>query len=171
MSKSSSKKRSVDRVREHLERSGLAIEVMELSESTRTAALAAEAVGSPLGAIVKSLVFLADGKPVLVLVSGDKRADHEKLERILKAKRVTIANADQVREATGFAVGGVPPVAHKTRLLTLIDKNLGRFENLYAAAGSPRAVFPIPYETLLEITEGQLADVTEDEPPGKSGRR
>jgi prolyl-tRNA editing enzyme YbaK/EbsC (Cys-tRNA(Pro) deacylase) len=162
MSKSSSKTSSVDRVREHLEHCGLTIEVMELAESTRTATLAAEAVGSPLGAIVKSLVFMADGKPVLVLVSGDKRADPKKLGKILKAKRVRIANADQVREATGFAIGGVPPVAHKTKLLTLIDKNLGRFEDLYAAAGSPRAVFPISYEALVEITEGQLSDVTED---------
>jgi prolyl-tRNA editing enzyme YbaK/EbsC (Cys-tRNA(Pro) deacylase) len=162
MSKSSSKTRSVDRVREHLEHCGLTIEVMELAESTRTATLAAEAVGSPLGAIVKSLVFMADGKPVLVLVSGDKRADYRKLEKVLKARQVKIANADQVREATGFAIGGVPPVAHKTKLLTLIDKNLGRFENLYAAAGSPRAVFPVSYKALLEITEGQLADVTED---------
>lgn len=162
MNKSSSKTRSVDRVREHLKHSGLAIEVLELSGSTRTATLAAEAVGSPLGAIVKSLVFMADGKPVLVLVSGDKRADHKKLEKVLKARRVMIANADQVREATGFAIGGVPPVAHRTKLLTLIDKNLGRFEHLYAAAGSPRAVFPISYETLLEIAGGQLADVTED---------
>ena len=162
MSKSSSQMRSVDRVRERLKQQGLTIEVMELAESTRTAALAAEAVGSPLGAIVKSLVFMADRKPVLVLVSGDKRADYKKLEKVLKARRVKIANADQVREATGFAIGGVPPVAHRTPLLTLIDKNLGRFENLYAAAGSPRAVFPISYEALVEITEGQLADVTED---------
>jgi prolyl-tRNA editing enzyme YbaK/EbsC (Cys-tRNA(Pro) deacylase) len=162
MSKSSSKTSSVDRVREHLKRCGLTIEVMELAESTRTATMAAEAVGSPLGAIVKSLVFMADGTPVLVLVAGDKRADHKKLEKILKARRVMIANADQVREATGFAIGGVPPVAHKTKLLTLIDKHLGRFENLYAAAGSPRAVFPISYEALVEITGGQLADVTED---------
>ncbi len=162
MSKSSSKTRSVDRVREYLKHRGLTIEVMELAESTRTAPLAAEAVGSPLGAIVKSLIFLADGKPVLVLVAGDKRANPKKLARILKAKRVKIANADQVREATGFAIGGVPPVAHNTKLLTLVDRNLGRFKNLYAAAGSPRAVFPISYETLLEITGGQLADVTED---------
>ncbi|MBM4465809.1 MAG: YbaK/EbsC family protein [Chloroflexi bacterium] len=162
MSKASSKKSSVDKVREHLNRCGVAIEVMELDESTRTAALAAEAVGSPLGAIVKSLVFLADGKPVLVLVAGDKRADHKKLEKILKARRVMIADADQVREATGFAIGGVPPVAHKVKLSTFIDKNLGRFETLYAAAGSPRAVFPISYEKLVEITGGQLADVTED---------
>lgn len=162
MSKPSSKISSVDRVREHLRRCGLAIEVMELDESTRTATLAAQAVGSPLGAIVKSLVFLADGKPVLVLVSGDKRADPKKLARILKAKRVMIANADQVREATGFAIGGVPPVAHKAKLSTFIDENLARFEKLYAAAGSPRAVFPISCQALLEITEGQLADVTED---------
>lgn len=162
MSKSLSKMTSVDRVREYLKHCGLTIEVMELAESTRTAALAAEAVGSPLGSIVKSLVFLADGKPVLVLVAGDKRADHRKLEKILRAKQVTIADADQVREATGFAIGGVPPVAHRTKLPTLIDKNLGRFETLYAAAGSPRAVFPISYEALVEITEGQLADVTGD---------
>lgn len=162
MSKSLSKMTSVDRVREYLKHCGLTIEVMELAESTHTAALAAEAVGSPLGSIVKSLVFLADGKPVLVLVAGDKRADHRKLEKILKAKQVMIADADQVREATGFAIGGVPPVAHRTKLPTLIDKNLGRFETLYAAAGSPRAVFPISYEALVEITEGQLADVTGD---------
>ena len=162
MSKSSSKTRSVDRVREHLKQCGLTIEVLELSESTRTATLAAEAVGSPLGAIVKSLIFVSDEKPVLVLASGDKRADHKKLEKVLKAKRVMIANADQVREATGFAIGGVPPVAHGTKLPILIDKNLGRFDTLYAAAGSPRAVFPISYEALVETTEGQLVDVTED---------
>lgn len=162
MGKPSSKISSVDRVRECLTSLGLNVEVMELAESTRTAALAAQAVGSPLGAIVKSLVFLADGKPILVLVSGDKRADPKKLEKILDAKQVMIANAEQVREATGFAIGGVPPVAHKSKLPTLIDKNLGRFETLYAAAGSPQAVFPISYEKLVEITGGQLADVAED---------
>lgn len=162
MGKPTSKISSVDRVRECLTSLGLNIEVMELAESTRTATLAAQAVGSPLGAIVKSLVFLADGRPVLVLVSGDKRANPQKLAGILKAKQVMIANAEQVREVTGFAIGGVPPVAHKSKLPTLIDKNLGRFETLYAAAGSPHAVFPISYKTLVEITAGQLADVTED---------
>lgn len=162
MSTPSSKKSSVDRVREYLKQCGLGIEVMELAESTRTAALAAEAVGAPLGAIVKSLVFLADGKPVLVLVSGDKRVDPKKLAKLLKAKRVMIANAEQVREVTGFAIGGVPPVAHKTKLPTLIDKNLGRFEKLYAAAGSPHAIFPITFNTLVGITGGQLADVAEE---------
>ncbi len=162
MSRSSSKMSSADRVQQHLKSCGLTIEVMEMAESTRTAAMAAEAVGAPLGAIVKSLVFLADGEPVLVLVAGDKRADHKKLEKLLKARRVMIADADQVREATGFAIGGVPPVAHKAELPILIDRSLERFEELYAAAGSPRAVFPISYQTLLEITGGQLADVTED---------
>jgi len=162
MNNLSPKTSSVDKVRGYLRRRGLSIEVMELNESTRTATLAAEAVGSPLGAIVKSLVFLADGEPILVLVSGDKRADPKKLARILEARRVIIADADQVREATGFAIGGVPPVAHKVKLSTFIDKNLGRFEKLYAAAGSPRAVFPISYEKLVEITEGQLIDVAED---------
>lgn len=153
--------KSVDRVRRHLKNQGLDIEVMELAESTRTAQEAAEAVGAELGSIVKSLVFLADGKPLLALVAGDRRADPEKIAKVLKAKRAMIANADAVREATGFAIGGVPPVGHKAKLSTLIDRSLARFETLHAAAGSPHAVFPISYQQLLEVTEGIVADITE----------
>lgn len=141
---------------------GLDISVIELDKSTRTAQLAAEAVGAELGSIVKSLVFLADGKPALVLVAGDKRADTKKLARVLKAQKVKIADADTVRAETGFVIGGVPPMGHLILLPTLIDQSLGRFEIVYAAAGSPNAVFPIAYDTLLEVTIGQVADVTED---------
>ncbi len=153
--------KSVARVRRYLKRWGLDAKVMELSASTRTAREAAEAVGAELGSIVKSLLFLADGKPVLVLVAGDRRADPEKLAKVLKAKRVMIADAETVREVTGFAIGGVPPVGHKTKLPTFIDRSLARFDALYAAAGSPHAVFPIPYRQLLEVTEGIVADITE----------
>jgi Cys-tRNA(Pro) deacylase len=141
---------------------GLDINVVELDRSTRTAQLAAEAIGTELGSIVKSLVFLADGRSALVLVAGDRRADTKKLARVLEAKKVKIADADTVRAKTGFAIGGVPPVGHHTPLPTIIDRSLGRFETVYAAAGSPNAVFPIAYDMLLQVTAGQVADVTED---------
>jgi Cys-tRNA(Pro) deacylase len=141
---------------------GLDISVVELDKSTRTAQLAAEAIGTELGSIVKSLVFLADGKLALVLVAGDRRADTKKLAQVLEAKKVRIADADTVRAETGFAIGGVPPVGHRTSLPIIIDQSLGRFDTVHAAAGAPNAVFPIAYDILLQITAGQVADVTED---------
>jgi prolyl-tRNA editing enzyme YbaK/EbsC (Cys-tRNA(Pro) deacylase) len=152
---------SVQRVESYLRERGLEIEVLEMDKSTRTAQLAAQAIGTELGSIVKSLVFLVDGEPVLVLVAGDQRADTGKLKSLLDAQQVVIANADQVRQATGFAIGGVPPVAHHHRLPTLIDRNLNRFETVYAAAGNPRAIFPIAYERLVSLTGGREADCTE----------
>jgi Cys-tRNA(Pro) deacylase len=157
------KSKSVERVRRYFKDNGLDISVVELDKSTRTAQLAAEAIGTELGSIVKSLVFLADGKPALVLVAGDRRADTKKLAQVLKAKKVKIADADTVRAETGFAIGGVPPVGHHAPLPILIDQSLGRFETVYAAAGSPNAVFPIAYDTLLQVTVGQVADVTEEQ--------
>jgi Cys-tRNA(Pro) deacylase len=154
------KSRSVERVRQYFKDNGLDISVVELDKSTRTAQLAAEAIGTELGSIVKSLVFLADGKPALVLVAGDRWADTRKLAQVLKAKKVKIAHADTVRAETGFAIGGVPPVGHHIPLPALIDRSLSRFETVYAAAGAPNAVFPIAYDMLLQITAGQVADVT-----------
>jgi Cys-tRNA(Pro) deacylase len=156
------KSKSVERVRQYFQDNGLDISVVELDKSTRTAQLAAEAIGTELGSIVKSLLFLADGKPALVLVAGDRRADAKKLAQVLEAKKVKIADADTVRAETGFAIGGVPPVGHHTPLPTIIDRSLSRFETVYAAAGSPRAVFPIAYDMLLQVTAGRVADVTED---------
>jgi Cys-tRNA(Pro) deacylase len=156
------KSKSVNRVRQYFKENGLDISVIELDKSTRTAQLAAEAIGTELGSIVKSLVFLADGKPALVLVAGDRRADTKKLAQVLEAQKVKIADADTVRAETGFAIGGVPPVGHHAPLPTLIDQSLGRFEAVYAAAGAPNAVFPIAYDMLLQVTAGQVADVTED---------
>ena len=154
--------KSVERVRQYFKDNGLDISVVELDKSTRTAQLAAEAIGTELGSIVKSLVFLADGKSALVLVAGDKRADTKKLAQVLEAQKVKIADADTVRAETGFAIGGVPPVSHHTPLPTIIDRSLSRFETVYAAAGAPNAVSPIAYDLLLQITAGQVADVTEE---------
>lgn len=147
------------RIQTALRRLGVDIQIAELDASTCTAEQAAAAIGTELGSIVKSLIFLADGRPVLVLVAGDQRADPAKLKALLGARRVMIANADQVRETTGYAIGGVPPVGHKTSLETWIDQSLSRFETVYAAAGGPRAIFPIAYSLLLEITSGRVADL------------
>jgi Cys-tRNA(Pro) deacylase len=152
--------KGADRVQATLEAAGLAIQVVKLSDSARTAQLAAEAIGTQLGSIVKSLVFLADGKPVLVLVAGDRRADPAKLKALLRARRVMIADAERVKQETGFSIGGVPPVGHQQSLPTWIDGSLGRFETVYAAAGHPHAVFPIAYETLVQLTNGHVADIT-----------
>jgi prolyl-tRNA editing enzyme YbaK/EbsC (Cys-tRNA(Pro) deacylase) len=150
-----------ERVEATLEEAGLTIEILELAESARTAQLAADALDTPLGSIVKSLIFLADDRPVLVLVAGDRRASPEKLKTLLGARRVMIADADRVREESGFSVGGVPPVGHQQPLSTWIDKSLARFETVYAAAGHHQAVFPIAFPTLVRITEGKVADLTE----------
>jgi prolyl-tRNA editing enzyme YbaK/EbsC (Cys-tRNA(Pro) deacylase) len=155
--------KSVDRVRQALAEHGLDIAVRELPQSTRTASQAAQAIGCDLGAIVKSLLFLADGKPVLVLVAGDRRADPILLRTVLGAGQVAMANADRVRAETGFTIGGVPPVGHSRPLQVHIDRSLSRFETVWAAAGGPNAVFPIQYTTLVRITAGQVADVIAEE--------
>jgi Cys-tRNA(Pro) deacylase len=149
------------RVQAALEAVGLDVNIVRLQESARTAQLAADALDAALGSIVKSLVFLADEEPVLVLVAGDRRADPAKLKKLLKARRVMIADAGRVRSETGFSVGGVPPIGHRRPLPTWIDASLRRFETVYAAAGHPHAVFPIPFESLVRITDGHVADVTE----------
>ncbi len=150
------------RVQAALKAANLEINTVTLQKSARTAQLAADALGTALGSIVKSLLFLADGKPVLVLVAGDRRADPTKLKKLLGTKRVMIAGAERVKQETGFSIGGVPPVGHQQPLPTWIDSALGRFETVYAAAGHPRTVFPIPFETLVQITNGHIADVTEN---------
>jgi Cys-tRNA(Pro) deacylase len=157
------KARGTERVQAALEAAGLDVTVVNLQKSARTAQLAADALGADLGSIVKSLVFLVDGEPVLVLVAGDRRADPNKLKTLSEARRVMIADAERVRSETGFSVGGVPPVGHQQHLPTWIDASLGRFETVYAAAGHPRAVFPIAFELLVRITAGRVADVTEDQ--------
>jgi prolyl-tRNA editing enzyme YbaK/EbsC (Cys-tRNA(Pro) deacylase) len=150
------------RVQAALKTAGLEIDTVTLQKSARTAQLAADALGTALGSIVKSLLFLADGKPVLVLVAGDRRADPTKLKKLLGTRRVMIADAERVKQETGFSIGGVPPVGHEQPLPTWIDSSLARFETVYAAAGHPHTIFPIPFEALVRITNGHVIDVTEN---------
>ncbi len=153
---------TVDRVRKAL--AGARLDpglVRELPADTSTAEAAAQAVHAPVGSIVKSLIFLADGAPLLVLVSGDHRADVKRLRANLglSKNRLRIAQPAEVLARTGFEVGGVPPLGHRLPLRTLVDRALGRFDVVWAAAGSANAVFPIPYVTLVDITRGEVIDL------------
>lgn len=155
--------KSIDRVRDFFRANQLEIEIHELPNSTRTAQLAADAVGCELGQIVKSLVFILDERDtVLALVAGDRRADPFKIARALRASTVRIANANEVRARTGFAIGGVAPIAHTSDEIStkLVDESLLRFEVVWAAAGTPHSVFPIRLATLLELTGAQVAEIT-----------
>jgi Cys-tRNA(Pro) deacylase len=152
---------SAERVRQALNALGVFAEIREFPQGTRTAQDAARAIGTTLGQIVKSLVFVADGQPLLVLASGRNRVDAAKVARAAGATRVERADADVVRSATGFAIGGVPPVGHPTPLQTFIDEDLHAYETIYAAAGTPTAIFPITPGDLVRITAGRVIDLAQ----------
>jgi prolyl-tRNA editing enzyme YbaK/EbsC (Cys-tRNA(Pro) deacylase) len=153
--------RAVDRVAEAARRLGLEIDVMRFPEGTKTAADAARAVGCDVGQIVKSLVFMADGDPILALTSGANRADTTKLARLLRASTVRRASPEEARAATGFAIGGTPPFGHPVQLRVLVDEDLLAHGEVWAAAGTPDAVFPIGPEELLRSSGGVAADLAE----------
>jgi prolyl-tRNA editing enzyme YbaK/EbsC (Cys-tRNA(Pro) deacylase) len=133
--------------------------VIELASTARSAQEAADSIGCPLGAIVKSLVFQIGGRPVLALVAGDRQCDTTVLPAALGlAGKAARADARWVREVTGFAIGGVAPVGHPGPLPTAIDASLGRFDVLYAAAGHPHAVFPTSLPELSRLTAGKLCE-------------
>jgi prolyl-tRNA editing enzyme YbaK/EbsC (Cys-tRNA(Pro) deacylase) len=150
----------VERVRARLIELGVAEPtIREFDERTATAEQAAAALGTTVGRIVKSLVFMADDTAIMALVSGANRVDVSRLSQLHGAP-VKRANADQVRAATGFAIGGVPPVGHATPLATYIDKDLLGYEQVWAAAGTATSVFSIDPATLVRITAGQVAEIT-----------
>jgi len=137
------------------------LKVLVLGTTARTAKDAAESLGCEVGAIVKSLVFRADDTFLICLVAGDKRCSLNKLKKVISKKDVCMANADEVKVNTGFSIGGVPPIAHLKKLNILIDQSLGRFESVFAAAGHPNSVFKIKYNQLVQITKGEVKEITE----------
>jgi prolyl-tRNA editing enzyme YbaK/EbsC (Cys-tRNA(Pro) deacylase) len=152
---------SSERVREALVRVGLAeAPVREFAESTATAADAAAAIGTTVGRIVKSLVFTAGERPILVLVSGPNRVDVHKLERLV-GEPVARANANQVRALTGFAIGGVPPIGHSQPIATYMDRDLLQYDVVWAAAGTPNAVFAVEPTELVRITQSEIVEVAQ----------
>lgn len=151
---------SAGKVQDALTALGLTGRVLELPESTRTAAEAARAIGCDVGQIVKSLVFRGakSDRPVLVVASGINRVNEKKIAAHI-GEPLAKADADFVRTRTGYAIGGVPPLAHKEQLLTLIDSDLLVFPMLWAAAGTPNAVFRLTPLELVRVTAGTIIDV------------
>jgi prolyl-tRNA editing enzyme YbaK/EbsC (Cys-tRNA(Pro) deacylase) len=152
----------VVRVTARLAELGAGGEVRTLDDAARTAAQAAEQLGIEVAQIANSLVFAADGAPLLVMASGGHRVDTAKVAALVGAASVDRATPEFVREHTGFAIGGVAPVAHPEPLRTLVDTELERDDEVWAAAGHPHTVFPTTYAELLRITGGEPADVGAD---------
>jgi len=156
--------RTPDDVQAALDAFGLNIPVVTYRASTATAQEAAEAIGTNLGSIVKSLCFIVDGAPVIVLAAGDRLVDSRKLGALfgIGRKRVTIADHATTLRATGYPPGGVPPLGHASLLPIVIDRTLSRFEIVYAAAGASNANFAIPFETLVRVTGGRVEDIAKE---------
>ena len=150
---------AIDRFIGEAEASGLDIEVQRYPDGTRTAADAAAAVGCKIDQIVKALVFMADVRPILILCSGARRVDEEKLAEYIGTE-IRIAGASEVRAATGYAIGGTPPLGHTVPLKTVVDPHLMEFEEIWAAAGTPDSVFPIQPKELVKATSGAVVAVT-----------
>ncbi len=154
-------KEPVKRVQELISKFDSKLKVIVLNTTARTAKDAATSLKCEVGAIVKSLLFKADDTFLICLVPGDKRCSLNKLKKILNKKDVCMANAEEVKENTGFSIGGVSPVGYIKKLDILIDKSLSRFENVFAAAGHPNCVFKINYNKLIKITSGFEKEISE----------
>ena len=154
-------KEPVKRVQEFITQFDSKLKISILDTTARTAKDAAESLGCEVGAIVKSLVFRADDTFLICLVAGDKRCSLNKLKKIIDKKDVCMANADEVKSNTGFSIGGVAPVAHLKKLNILIDRSLGRFQSVFAAAGHPNSIFKIEYDKLVQMTKGEVKEIIE----------
>ena len=135
--------------------------IIVLNSSARTALEAATSLGCEVGAIVKSLLFKTESNFTLCLVAGDKKASLNKIKKILNIKDVSMASADDVKNVTGYTIGGVSPIGHLNKIYILIDKSLNRFDSLFAAAGHPNCVFEISFTDLIKITNGSTDEIIE----------
>ncbi len=154
--------KSAQSVQKALRDAGLSFDVVELASSTRTANDAAISLKCNVGQIVKSLLFCTKKtlEPVLILASGPNRVNEQAIEKLL-GQKIVKADADFTRNVTGFAIGGVPPVGHKKPIVHIfIDKDLLQYETLWAAAGTPNAVFCLPSESITKLSNGQIVSIT-----------
>jgi|TARA_B100000035_G_C20901338_1_gene509570 Cys-tRNA(Pro) deacylase len=135
--------------------------VIVLNDTAKTALDAASSLGCEVGAIVKSLLFKTENSFTLFLISGDKRASLNKIKKVLKIKDVSMAAAEDVKNITGYTIGGVSPIGHLNNLSIFIDNSLERFTSLFAAAGHPNCVFEISFSDLQKITNGSIEEITE----------
>ena len=154
-------KEPVKRVEKFLKEFDKNLNVTLLSTSARTALEAAKSLNCEVGAIVKSLLFRAENTFILCLVAGDKKGSLNKIKKITNIKDISMASADEVKDVTGFTIGGVSPIGHLKKINIYIDSSLERFDNLYAAAGHPNCVFKIDYFNLQKITQGLIKEISE----------
>ncbi|MCZ7552655.1 MAG: YbaK/EbsC family protein [Anaerolineales bacterium] len=154
---------SAQKIQQALETRGVKLQVIELADSTRTSAEAAQAIGCGVGQIVKSLVFKAkrSERPILVIASGVNRVDERRIEKLI-GEPLGKADADFVRARTGFVIGGVPPFGHAEPVETFIDQDLLNYSELWAAAGTPHAVFRLTPDELLFLSDGKVAPVKQE---------
>ena len=154
-------KEPVKRVEQVLKALDPKLTVIVLKTSARTAIEAASSLGCEVGAIVKSLLFKTENSFTLCLVAGDRKASIIKIKKTLNIKDVSMASADEVKDVTGFTIGGVSPVGHLNKIDVFIDNSLKRFESLYAAAGHPNCVFKLDFINLQKITNGSIKEISE----------
>jgi Cys-tRNA(Pro) deacylase len=152
-------KESVQRVVKVLSNFDDSLRVEVLNSSARTAKEAATSLNCEVGVIVKSLLLRTEENFILCLVAGDKKCSLNKVKKLLKKKDVSMADAEQVKNQTGFSIGGVSPVAHLNKNKILIDASLSRYEHVYAAAGHPNTIFKISYKQLIKLTKGTEEDI------------
>ena len=154
-------KEPVKRVEKLLKEYNSNLNVISLNSSARTALEAASSLNCKVGAIVKSLLFKTENTFTLCLVSGDKKASLNKIKKTLNIKDASMASANEVKDVTGFTIGGVSPIGHLHKINIYIDNSLERFDELYAAAGHPNCVFKINFNDLKKITKGLIEEITE----------
>jgi len=154
-------KEPVKRAEKFLKDFDQSLEVIILENSARTAQDAATALNCKVGAIVKSLLFKAENTFILCLVAGDKRCSLNKLKKIKDKKDISMASPEEVKEQTGYTIGGVSPVGHLEEIEIIIDNSLERFNELFAAAGHPNCVFKIKFKDIQKITNGKVEDIIE----------
>ena len=154
-------KEAVKRVQKSLNKFDEKQAIIILNSSARTALEAASSLGCEVGAIVKSLLFKTNNKFTLCLVAGDKKASLNKIKKILDIKDVSMATAAEVKNITGFTIGGVSPIGHLNKIFVLIDNSLERFNSLFAAAGHPNCVFKTNITNLQKMTDGSIKQITE----------
>ena len=154
-------KEPVKRVEKIIKEFSPKLRVKILNSSARTATEAAFSLNCDVGAIVKSLLFKTDKEYTLFLIAGDKKASLKKIKKNIKFSDVSIASAEEVKIITGYTIGGVSPVGHLKNVSIYIDKSLGRFSSLFAAAGHPNCIFEIDFINLKKVTNGIIEDITE----------
>lgn len=163
----------VQRVLDAAARKGVELRVVSFAESTHTASEAAQAVGAEVGQIVKSLVFVvprdSGPEPCLALVSGANTVDLDRLAAVLTEPRIRRATAEEARALTGYSIGGIPPFGHLQPIRTIMDPDLGRFETVWAAAGTPNSVFEVPPATLRMLANAVVSPLSADAPDGERG--